>query len=91
MLSKGDARKIHWLSWKKLCWPKEAGGLGFRDLHTFNLVMLEKQGWQLMHNTDTLVARILKAKYFPHDELFQAQAGSNPYTHGIVYLKELRC
>ncbi|XP_062012636.1 uncharacterized protein LOC133729168 [Rosa rugosa] len=35
--SKGDQRKIHWLSWDKLCQPKENRGMGFRDLHAHNL------------------------------------------------------
>lgn len=33
-------RKIHWRSWDKLCLSKLDGGLGFRDLHSFNLAML---------------------------------------------------
>ena len=32
--------KMHWLSKDKLCTRKEHGGLGFRDLHLFNLAML---------------------------------------------------
>lgn len=32
----GD-RKIHWMSWKKLCRSKEDGGLGFRNLYAFNI------------------------------------------------------
>ena len=29
---KRDKRKMAWLSWEKLCEPKEEGGMGFREL-----------------------------------------------------------
>jgi hypothetical protein len=41
---------------------KEFGGMGFRHLHDFNLAMLGKQGWNLLTNQDTIVARIFKAR-----------------------------
>jgi len=34
--------KIAWLSWNKLCTPKQDGGLGFCDLPAFNLALLAK-------------------------------------------------
>jgi len=35
-------RGIHWMSWEKLSPPKIHGGMDFKDLSTFNLVMLGK-------------------------------------------------
>ncbi|XP_031111853.1 uncharacterized protein LOC116015828 [Ipomoea triloba] len=37
----GSERGIHWKAWDRLCVPKKFGGLGFKDLHAFNLAMLE--------------------------------------------------
>ena len=41
----------------------EGGGLGFRDLHLFNLAMLARQGWRLIQDPDSLCGQILRAKY----------------------------
>ena len=43
--------------------------MGFRDLRSFNLAMLGKQGWRLITRPDSLCARVLKGRYF-HDTNF---------------------
>ncbi|GKV08912.1 hypothetical protein SLEP1_g20481 [Rubroshorea leprosula] len=68
-----DEHKIHWLEWKKLATSKRDGSLGFRSLHEFNLAMLCKQSWRLLVNPDSLVGRLMKAKYFPRSDLFHAE------------------
>uniref|UniRef100_A0A0A9CHE7 Reverse transcriptase zinc-binding domain-containing protein n=1 Tax=Arundo donax TaxID=35708 RepID=A0A0A9CHE7_ARUDO len=65
--------KVHWLSWEVLTWRKKRGGLGFRDLHLFNLAMLARQGWRLLMNPESLCARVLKAKYFANGQLLNVQ------------------
>ncbi|CAN1121543.1 Uncharacterized mitochondrial protein AtMg00310, partial [Linum perenne] len=66
------------VSWEKLCLPKEDGGLGFKDLETFNHALLAKQTWRLLHDPELLLAKIYKAKYYPNSSLMQAGKGSNP-------------
>ncbi|KAL0393391.1 UNVERIFIED_CONTAM: putative mitochondrial protein [Sesamum latifolium] len=72
----GDRRRIHWLAWDKMCLSKLDGGLGFCKLEAFNLALLAKQLWRLLTRPNCLVSKVLKAKYFPRNHLFDAQVSS---------------
>lgn len=52
------------------------GGLGFRDLKSFNKALLEKQYWRIFQNLESLAVKIIKVKYFPLGSIFDAKLGN---------------
>lgn len=73
----GD-RGIQWGRWDSMCKPKSLGGIGFKRIHEFNIAMLGKQCWKLMTTPQSLVVRILKARYYPRSAFTDATLGFNP-------------
>ncbi|KAH9751892.1 putative reverse transcriptase/RNA-dependent DNA polymerase [Citrus sinensis] len=76
--SKEDKRGIHWARWGKMSHAKSRGGLGFREMSSFNRALVAKQGWRLLQYPELLVTRVLKARYYKETDFLQARAGSNP-------------
>ena len=71
-------KKIDWLKWDKLFKAKEVGGIGFKDLHSFNVALLAKQGWRLSHISNSLSYCMMKANFFPSCHFLHAKLRSNP-------------
>ncbi|XP_021734057.1 uncharacterized protein LOC110700767 [Chenopodium quinoa] len=81
--SNPNERKLHWHSWEKMCLPKSKGGqggLGFRDLKCFNQALLATHVWRLYNGGDTLLHRVLKARYFKHSSVLEARRGISVWT-----------
>ncbi|KAM1011664.1 hypothetical protein ACFX2C_046978 [Malus domestica] len=68
-------RGVHWVKWNDLSRPKKEGGLGFCNLNDFNIALLTKQCWRLIHDQDSLWACVLKARYFPNSSFLEAKKG----------------
>jgi len=65
-------RHCHIISWETITTPKEAGGLGLKSTRHMNMALLMDQAWRLQHQPSMLWAQVLKAKYFPHANLFKS-------------------
>lgn len=80
-------KKIHWVWYDFLCQRKTDGGVGLRKVTLFNEALLAKQGWNLIINPNSLLARIFKALYYPHSSFKEATAGGkpSPYWKGLLW------
>lgn len=58
-----EVKKIPWVSWANVCRPKSEGGLGVRDLDQFNVALLGKWRWRMLHEQEQLWCRVLISKY----------------------------
>ncbi|KAH9757469.1 hypothetical protein KPL71_016402 [Citrus sinensis] len=74
--AKKDRKSTHWANWEKLCQAKGRGGLGFRDITSFNQALVAKQRWRIIKYPESLMAKILQAKYFKGADFLQAKLGS---------------
>ncbi|KAK1554997.1 hypothetical protein Q3G72_020206 [Acer saccharum] len=89
--SKDGKRKTSWVSWDRMCLPKSCGGMGFKDLTLFNQSLLAKQAWCVLHHPNSLVAKVLKAKYFRQEDFLQAplRPGCSQCWRSIIWGREL--
>lgn len=84
-----------WMShcnWDTVILPKEAGGLGIPSTRHRNCAILMNQAWRLYTSPNTLLAQVLKAKYFPHTTLFTKPAciqGSHIWKVFLIGIKYL--
>ncbi|CAA7050320.1 unnamed protein product, partial [Microthlaspi erraticum] len=76
--NKQNSRGLHWIAWDKICIPIEKGGLGFRDLQLFNLALLAKQLWRLLYYPSSLLARILKSRYYRNTSPLEVEKSNAP-------------
>lgn len=92
--SGSNRRKISWVSWQKLCKSKGEGGLGLKDLEMFNQSLLGKEAARIWSNPDSLVARVLKHRYFKNCSFLESGLGAQPsyawrsIIHGRDLLKQ---
>lgn len=61
------------LRWEVLCKGKDKGGLRFCDIEVFNFSLLGKQCWRIIQKPDSMVAKVLKAKYFVGRTFMESQ------------------
>jgi hypothetical protein len=59
----GDEHKYHLVNWQQICAPLQHGGLGIRNLSTFNKALLGKWLWRYGTDQEALWRRVVDHKY----------------------------
>ncbi len=67
-----QVKGICWRSWNDICKPISRGGLGIRDLFKINESLLISSAWRLLNNSNDLISKIIKEKYFPSTSFWKA-------------------
>lgn len=75
--AENNKRCAYWINRETLFKDKSRGGLSLKDLKSFNLAMLAKQGWRILKNPESLLARVMKMKYFPSCDLLSAPVSNS--------------
>ncbi|XP_058756614.1 uncharacterized protein LOC131629831 [Vicia villosa] len=57
------SRGIQWLSWSKVCKEKNQGGLGIRDVESFNTTLLMKWKWRIIKEDIAVWRKLLIYRY----------------------------
>lgn len=73
-----QGNKTHWVAWNQMKHMKKEGGLGFRDIEKFTDALLSKQAWRILQNPNSLVARIVRGRYFSLSYILRASRGTQP-------------
>ncbi|XP_009117682.2 uncharacterized protein LOC103842769 [Brassica rapa] len=72
-----DKRKMSWISWKRMARSKKQGGLGFKEIATFNDALLAKLSWRILKNPSCLLARCLLGKYCKDENFLSIKASTS--------------
>lgn len=70
-----------WVSWDNLTLPRDAGGLGFKEIEIFNDALLAKHTWRLLKNPQSLLGHTLLNKYCRNDNILECTS-PNSASHG---------
>ena len=80
--------KFHLVDWSTVCTPLASGGLGIRNLRTFNVALLGKWLWRFGHERDALWCQVIKVKYGCDWGGWCSSSSSGPY--GVNLWKNIR-
>lgn len=79
--SKEGKRGMSLIAWNTMIKSKKDGGLGFRDIQSFNDALLAKVSWRILSSPDCLLARVLAGKYFHNQDFLHVKSPAS-CSHG---------
>lgn len=64
---------------------KILGGMDFKDLRVFSDALLGKKVWRLVHHEESLMSKVIKAKYYPKCRFLTPLWVMHEVIHGVAY------
>ncbi|RAL50968.1 hypothetical protein DM860_005324 [Cuscuta australis] len=83
--AKAQYTKIPLVNWDEICKAKQAGGLGFRDLVSWNLACNHRLLWDIASKKDILWVKWIHNKYLKKDNIWTVP----PKPNFCYYLKKI--
>ncbi|KAH1197534.1 putative ribonuclease H protein [Glycine max] len=81
-----EQKRIAWIKWDQVCMPKDKGGLGIKDIDSFNLALLAKWKWNYMQEKGEIWSRVLESKYGGWRSLYE----EGRERHQSIWWKDLK-
>ncbi|KAK3193377.1 hypothetical protein Dsin_024687 [Dipteronia sinensis] len=75
---KGDIKGVK-ICWSDICLPKKEGGLGIKDLSSWNKALMIRHRWILIYGTSNLWSSWIKAYHLKDSNLWEAKAPCTCY------------
>ena len=87
-------KRHHPVAWKSLCLPKAEGGLGFRDLKSWNDSLLAKCFWNIHKKKDSLWVKWVHHIYLKGDAspwLWNSVRDDSPLLKRLIAIRDRLC
>ncbi|KAJ4810337.1 RNA-directed DNA polymerase (reverse transcriptase)-related family protein [Rhynchospora pubera] len=85
-----QTRYMSFVSWQRICRPREEGGLGVRQLQIFGEALFLKLVWAMIRQDDKLWVHVCKGKYYPNLGFWRAAnvVGASPLWRQAARMRE---
>lgn len=78
------------VAWKKVCLPHKKGGLGLRDLTTWNKAIMSKTLWNISAKNNALWIRWIHSEYLKGDDIWTIAHNirNSPFIKNILSIRD---
>ncbi|KAK2423204.1 hypothetical protein QL285_033672 [Trifolium repens] len=84
-----ESKKVCWISWERVCQPKDKGGLGVKNLELFNHSLLYKWKWRCLNDINAPWCELLKFRYGSFNDNFVLGQGKERLKTSSLWWRDL--
>jgi hypothetical protein len=84
-----EVKKMCWVSWDRICQPKEKGGLGIKNMELFNSSLLCKWKWRCLEDRANPWNELLRFRYGSPVANFLHNEGKERLKHASIWWRDV--